>query len=561
VNRPAFPILVLGGYGVFGSRVVRLLARDHGLRLIIGGRNLHKSQALARRIEHEGASAALAPIEIDAFDHDFARRLVSSGAALVVNAAGPFQGQDYRVARACIASGIHYLDLADSQDFVSGFAKLNPADREAGITAVTGASTVPAVSAAVIDALSPAFAQLDGLDIAISPGGRAPRGPALIRAILKRAGKPLPRWQDGRWTTVRGWHDLGRRTISGPGLGSLGGRWLSACDAPDNVLLPERYPGVRTVRFRAGVEQSALHLGLWALSWLPAFRLIGSLQPLAGPCRAVSGLFQSFGSDRGGMVVELSGVARGRTANLTRRWSLIAEQGDGPWIPAVPAVILARRLAAGERLPSGAMACLGLITLEEFEAATAHLAIGTAVEEAETAPLYRRVLGDRFEALPEPIRRMHDVAGWSEASGRGRVERGQTWLAAFICRLFGLPPAGADIPVTVRFQALGEEEHWRRRFGSHRMNSVQCEGRGISAGLLLERFGPMTIGMEVETSASGLTLHTKDLWLSPVPLPRALWPRVRAREHVANGRFRFDVEIAAPLAGRLVRYEGWLEPT
>jgi hypothetical protein len=55
----------------------------------------------------------------------------------------------------------------------------------------------------------------------------------------------------------------------------------------------------------------------------------------------------------------------------------------------VPAVILARRLAAGEELRPGAMACLGLITLAEFQAATAHLAIGTAVEEEETAPLCR----------------------------------------------------------------------------------------------------------------------------------------------------------------------------
>ena len=241
MNSPAFRILVLGGYGVFGSRVVRLLTRDPDLNVIIAGRDLDKARALAREIEGLGAPTTLDTLAVDAFGADFAQRLAASGAKLVINAAGPFQGQDYRVARTCIAAGVHYLDLADSQDFVAGFADLDRAAREAGVTAVTGASTVPALSSAVVDALSPGFARLDSLDIAISPGNRAPRGRALVAAILKTAGKPLPRWQDGAWTTVRGWHDLGWRIIAAPGLGSLGPRWLSACDAPDSLLFPERY--------------------------------------------------------------------------------------------------------------------------------------------------------------------------------------------------------------------------------------------------------------------------------------------------------------------------------
>ena len=47
--------------------------------------------------------------------------------------------------------------------------------------------------------------------------------------------------------------------------------------------------------------------------------------------------------------------------------------------------------------------------------------------------------------------------------------------------------------------------------------------------------------------------------LGPVPLPRTLAPSTRAHEEVdAEGRFVFDVEISAPLIGRLVRYRGWL---
>ncbi len=43
-------------------------------------------------------------------------------------------------------------------------------------------------------------------------------------------------------------------------------------------------------------------------------------------------------------------------------------------------------------------------------------------------------------------------------------------------------------------------------------------------------------------------------------MPGALAPGGAACEHAADGRFNFDVEIAAPLVGLIVAYRGWLEP-
>jgi hypothetical protein len=37
-------------------------------------------------------------------------------------------------------------------------------------------------------------------------------------------------------------------------------------------------------------------------------------------------------------------------------------------------------------------------------------------------------------------------------------------------------------------------------------------------------------------------------------------PRVAAYEHAADGRFNFSVDIGLPVFGRIVRYDGWLEP-
>ncbi len=51
-----------------------------------------------------------------------------------------------------------------------------------------------------------------------------------------------------------------------------------------------------------------------------------------------------------------------------RKW-MVARSGDGPNIPCMPAILIARRLAGGEKLEPGARPCLDLITLKAFLAA------------------------------------------------------------------------------------------------------------------------------------------------------------------------------------------------
>lgn len=46
-----------------------------------------------------------------------------------------------------------------------------------------------------------------------------------------------------------------------------------------------------------------------------------------------------------------------------------------------------------------------------------------------------------------------------------------------------------------------------------------------------------------------------------IPLPALLLPSGDSREYESDGRFHFEVEVAHPLAGRIVQYRGWLEPT
>ena len=100
-------VLVLGGTGVFGSRLCRLLAADPGIALTIAARDRAAVDALARELSVEGR----------AFDwrRDLDGVLGEGGHDVLVHVAGPFQGQDYAVAELCIRHGVHYLDLADDR--------------------------------------------------------------------------------------------------------------------------------------------------------------------------------------------------------------------------------------------------------------------------------------------------------------------------------------------------------------------------------------------------------------------------------------------------------------
>lgn len=362
-----FGVVVLGGYGNFGQVIVRKLAASN-MRVWVAGRDLAKAEALARET---GCQA----LQLDMQAGDLSERLRALGANLLISTAGPFQHQDYRVPSAAIAAGMHYVDLADARAFVCGIGELDGAAKAAGVLVCSGASSVPALAAAVIDELLPRFARLDSIWHGISSSEKTP-GTSTLAAVLDYCGKPFPQWQGGRWRDVFGWQDLARHAFPAP----LGPRWVANCDIPDLQLFPQRYPDVRSVRFSAGVGLRVTQFGTWALSGLVRSGLLRSAVPLTAFLhrRAVS--VERFGDGRSGMFVRLQGVNQAGKA-LSLCWELLAEDNDGPNIPCMAAVALARKLASGNLDARGAMPCLGLISQAEYLAELQGLAIRSALRE------------------------------------------------------------------------------------------------------------------------------------------------------------------------------------
>ena len=345
--------LVLGGYGNFGRLIARALASEPGVELVIAGRDGAKAQAFAREI---GAGFA----QLDAAAPGIGRQLADLNANLVISTAGPFQGQDYGVARAAIEAGAHYVDIADGRAFVCGIGALDAAARAKNVLVVSGASSVPALSAAVVDSCRDEFLRLDDIDVGICTSSRIP-GDATVRAVIGYCGRPIPRWAEGRWSKAHGWLALRRHRFE---RGAFS-RWLCDCDVPDLELFPVRYAGVKRVRFGAGVEPAFMHLGLWMLAGAVRARLLPGLGPMAGALAATGRRFDRLGSGRSAMFVRLSGIAPDGVEQV-RTWELVAERHEGAHIPCMAAVRLARKLARGEIGVRGAMPCLGLVSLDEY---------------------------------------------------------------------------------------------------------------------------------------------------------------------------------------------------
>jgi hypothetical protein len=293
------------------------------------------------------------------------------GPQVLLNASGPFQGADYRVPAACIAAGIHYADLADGREYVTGIGCLHQSAVAAGVVVTAGASSVPALSAAATDHLVENLSVVHAIDIGISPGNRTERGLSTVRGILTYCGMPLPAAPGAR---VFGWSGTHRHAYPAP----VGTRLLSPCDVPDLALFPARYAGSPDVRFGAGLELEFLHRGMNVLAWAVRRRFVRDWSRHAVFLKKAGDLFQTWGSDAGAMHVTVRGLDQ-RHAQVTRTWHLLATSGHGPFVPTLAAAAFVRKMQAGG-VARGAYPCVGMLTLPDFQRETVGLAIHMEVQ-------------------------------------------------------------------------------------------------------------------------------------------------------------------------------------
>lgn len=353
-------VLVLGGTGHFGARICRRLADITGSQLIVTSRDLFRAELLVDQLSKRHPDTPISALALDQESADFEAQLRAINPFVVIHTAGPYQNQEYRVARACVEAGSHYIDLADGRAFVAEFDSLHEQALAADVLLVSGASTLPGISSAIIHGLKPRFGEIHSVEISIAPAHRSPRGLGTVAAVLSYCGRPFRTLIDGKWQTRYGWQDLRRQHF--PRLGS---RLSAACDVPDLELIPELIPEVRTVLFHAALEARTEQLTLWVMAWLTRANIVRDWSRFARTLLRIGRSTRWLGSDEGGMRIRMRGAdPDGKSIEID--WNLLALDNHGPEIPCTPAVLLVRKMLRDKILVRGARPCLQMFTEAEF---------------------------------------------------------------------------------------------------------------------------------------------------------------------------------------------------
>ena len=172
------------------------------------------------------------------------------------------------------------------------------------------------------------------------------------------------------------------------------------------------------------------------------------------------------------------------------------------------------------------------------------------------AGLYRQVIGETYDQLPEILRRFHDAPDRSTVTGTFQVTRGAGVLRNIVAGLMGLPSAGEAVPVHLAIQLAGARELWVRTFGNQRFVTRQW----YCNGLLIEAAGPVRFGFRVTASPAHMEFFMERFWLHSLPVPLAMAPRVHAVVYGRGSSWWTIVQVEAPLIGLLVKYEGEMIP-
>ena len=381
------------------------------------------------------------PVAFDR-DGDVEAQLRDAAPDLVVDASGPFQayGDAYRVVRACLALGIDYLDLADGSAFVKGIAQFDAEAKARGVFILSGVSSFPVLTAAVVRHLSAGMTRVDTVTGGIAPSPYAGVGLNVIRAIASYAGKPIETGPGGRRYAMI---DARRYTIAPPGRLPLDPIRFSLVDVPDLQALPELWPSLKSVWMGAGPVPEILHRALNLLAWTVRLRLLPSLVPFAPLMHGAINVLR-WGEHRGGMFVAVEGAGPDG-ASIERSWHMTAEGDDGPFIPSMAAEAIVRRqprwpAAAARRADGGQRTGARRLSGAVRAAPDRHAVSGTRCRRT------RRFIGGCWARpgprCPSPVRAMHELTGTLAASGLATVERGAGLLSRLVAAVMGFPPRG-----------------------------------------------------------------------------------------------------------------------
>jgi len=192
-------ILILGGYGVTGPYIARLLLQETGCKVILAGRNPDKAKGLADVLNNEFKGSRVSALRVDASDEAGMKRAFRKVDFVIVAAAT--SGYVEGVARAALEAGTDYLDIQYSSRKTAILYSMADEIEKAGRCFITEAGSSPGLPAAVIRYAANFFDEITEAHVGVmlrQKGGQKMRG-AVYEMVESFKEYEALKYKSGRW--------------------------------------------------------------------------------------------------------------------------------------------------------------------------------------------------------------------------------------------------------------------------------------------------------------------------------------------------------------------------
>jgi hypothetical protein len=309
-------VLVAGATGAMGRRVLALGRRARpDLTWLAGTHRRPAPRGIPSRatdlLDRRGLEGTLGGVDV------------------LVNAVGPYTYDPEPAVEACLRRGVHYVDLAESDDYLRAVRR-TARSWEGTLRIVPGCSTIPGLVRTLAEPLCDRRG-LAGIRVLLCLGSRNPVTPGLLFGLLRPLGRPSEQGQPYFGRLERHHDHLGGDRLYG--------RW------PMPTALENR-TGRAPTSFFVGFDRAPLTRLLSRLAPVSRRLSDGNLERLCRWWIPVLRLLRPLGTYRGVLRIEAVD-GRGRALDAVE----VRSHNRGLDVPALPPVWAVERLTGRCHLP------------------------------------------------------------------------------------------------------------------------------------------------------------------------------------------------------------------
>ena len=326
-------IVVIGGYGHVGGRICQALAQPYPGQVVAAGRSLKRAEAFC-----SSSAGAILPLAIDVARAPDESLLQEAGLIIMC-----LDQQDTRFVQACLARGIHYIDISANYSFLSQVEALHDLASERGASAWISVGLAPGLTNLLARLVRDKLDDTSTIEITIMLGLGDAHGKAALEWTLDNAVKDFENGQAASGDRRRLVSLSDGRTVNwGNGLGK---RRAYRFNFADQHILPGTLE-VSEVATRLSLDPG------WMTGLLAAAKRLGLLQPLRLPFLRSLAVRAFAGMRMGQPLYALHVQANGRKDGQPASVAAVLRGRHESEVTALAAAAIALEICSG-RAPGG----------------------------------------------------------------------------------------------------------------------------------------------------------------------------------------------------------------